>query len=180
MLRENAIEGGAMHFGDIKKIDIKESGLVNAIAAVESVARKYDVVISTDKVPQEFASPIYKIDGCDPATRQLWFPDKWRGLSAFAFSDIFPEMLHELGHVVCHPPGADIRDVQEGDIQAQFELAVGCELLAKADAERLLPNYYEQSPEWLAGLEKLKRLGVLNNEGRPTWQWPKWENLESN
>ena len=181
------------------KIEFKDKQKLDITAAIKLMADRYGISISTDPSPYQFQASESGQYGCDPSTKRVWLPKNWE--QRHDGEKVF--FLHELAHVLCQPPDADITTAPEDWIQAQFETIFAREFLDKSAArvvtvfqttvraKTLRPNTsiapilgdidgYETESRWQDGIYRLIRLGVIDDERKVTWSWPQWENLDVN
>lgn len=112
----------------------------------------------------------------------------------FSRSANFEHVLHEVMHIVVHPPGLPIEDVPEELVLLQFERALSrtlprhlrepirtwqngtrAYLIGPQDESPWLEEIadYEHHPTWRRGFHLARELGLLHDL-RPTWKLPTW------
>lgn len=166
---------------------------------VWEVAWRYKVpVITVDEVPLELSGP-RRGYGCDPLKGCVYVDVKELRLA----DNFRPEaFLHELVHVLVHPPGHDIYRVEETWILLGFERCLARHTLGRDDFRKVVefqemteyeswdPRTQKQVSEYLGDLrrpeshsfwrrmlKRCRKTGILDKKNRPTWRRPNWRRL---
>jgi hypothetical protein len=172
------------------------------LSAFTQICDHFKVTIVVGPVPQDRRGP--RQSGCCPVKRVIYVPLNWT-IGRRRQGDIheavnLAEVLHELCHVVLHPPGESIDVVPEDWILMQVERAIAADLFKPhlayviqwqeqsiaplvAGAYDLLgsiPDYINHAT-WQRGIDLAQRLGVLTSGptrlAKPTYNLPKWSRL---
>lgn len=177
----------------------------HSLAVFTTLCATYHVDIIVGPVPALRRGP--RQSGCCPVKRDVYVPANWsegrrrQGDTCEAVN--LAEVLHELCHVILHPPGASIDVIPEDWILMQVERAIATDMFKSqlahiidwqedsvapltAELDDMLGSVpdYIHTANWQRGIRLAQRLGVLTNErgaslltARPTYALPNWERL---
>lgn len=148
---------------------------------IERVAERYQVDLCASDDRQELDGPS-SYAGLHLEKRIVWYSDLAKP----------QHVLHEIMHVVTHPPGLGISEVPEDMLLLQVERAVArtlgraiyadvvdwqheteAALMSPGSMLGDVPNYGRRRT-WHDGFALARRLGVLDGRNRPTWALPCW------
>lgn len=162
------------------------------------IAERYGIIVEyLSEIPQKNTLAPGMAFGCDPARNILFIREDYKGKENLSIA----EGLHEVMHILLTPPGTDIGYIHEAWVLLQFERAFSSQYLSPEDHEQVLdyqdmtsldlweegsvcfdiladvPNP-EEKDWWQEGLARARRVGLLDEQNKVTWQRPTWpENL---
>lgn len=156
--------------------------------AVLEIARRYAIQTEAVEEPLQYTEGLergiftFGGSGLSLKDRKVWL---WAEAPV-------EEQLHEVMHVVTHPPGCKLSVVRENFVLMQVEREMARTLLSKSEFQRTLSwqrettvsdedelfdngrKYWLDTELWLNGYKLAKQLGLLDNKRRPTFQPPAW------
>lgn len=156
--------------------------------AVVEIARRYDIAVEVSSTPLD-----HKI--CEPLGivvfmgAGLSLPE--RKVFLYDHCDVEAQ-LHEVVHVITHPPGCRLSMVRENFMLMQVERELARTMLTKAEFHRVVSwqrettvhdeddlfdigrRYWEDDELWLDGYRRAIQVGLLDRQRRPTFARPVW------
>lgn len=169
----------------------RDRSRTNLLKDVERIASRFGVEIAW----------VSKVEGgvsgfnCFPKEKRVVGEEERR------FNFYAPNVLHEVGHIVCAYEGRIPTLVEEWYFQYQLERALAevvgdpdlsdlvrvfqgwvempLEMLMEHGVSRFSQIEFQLGslPWWHEGWERCQRLGLLDESFRPTWQYPDWSKL---
>jgi hypothetical protein len=125
----------------------------------------------------------------DYDTRRVLLPEGWDSIVDSTTPPKYnaPALLHEAMHMLTQPPFLSLDETPEQWILLQVEEAyaatLGPDVLAAVQhwqlevTEVLDPDAPGWRPYWYEGFALARKLGLLDANDKPTWQWPDWSLL---
>jgi len=144
---------------------------------------------------------------CSPSTRTIFLNPRDTRHSAPYYQRVHginwePEnYLHELVHVITQPPWQNIEHTPEDFILMQFERALAAAYFSPWAYDRIVhwqectevsatgtslgtltelgvSQPYFRAAWWRAGFVFCRKLGILDENNRPTFRWPDWRIID--
>jgi hypothetical protein len=156
--------------------------------AVLEIAHRYDIKVElTDGLlgyteHAERGIHIFAGAGLSFNERKVWLTED---------SDVEAQ-LHEVMHVITHPPGCKLNIVRENFILMQVEREFARAMLTRSEFRRVVTWQHETSVSdendlfdcqrsywldrdlWLDGYRRAQEVGLLDSRRRPTFERAKW------
>lgn len=156
--------------------------------AIFEIARRYNIAVEVSPVPLKHevdaqrGIAVFMGAGLSLSERKVWFgPDSG-----------MVEQLHELAHIITHPPGTRLNMVRENFMLMQVERELARDLFPRkefravvewqqetscSDEDELFDidrPYWQDEELWLGGYRRAKEVGLLRPNRRPTYELPRW------